>query len=117
MIIKNAQKLNGAFRKSIAAAERCQIERSRTRERLTNFRLMLQSYGLARRRSRRMASIAQLVRAPDCGSGGRGFKPLCSPHKIKLFAALCRLLTFSLTVSTARRRAATKFVDHRAPLC
>ena len=25
------------------------------------------------------ASIAQLVRAPDCGSGGPGFKPRCSP--------------------------------------
>ena len=24
---------------------------------------------------RRVAAIAQLVRAPDCGSGGRGFEP------------------------------------------
>lgn len=27
-----------------------------------------------------MADIAQLVRAPDCGSGGRGFEPHYSPH-------------------------------------
>jgi hypothetical protein len=26
-----------------------------------------------------VASIAQLVRAPDCGLGGRGFEPRCSP--------------------------------------
>ena len=30
-------------------------------------------------RPTRMASIAQLVRAPDCDSGGRGFETLCSP--------------------------------------
>ena len=29
-----------------------------------------------------MVSIAQLVRAPDCGSGGRGFESHYSPHKI-----------------------------------
>ncbi len=27
-----------------------------------------------------MVGIAQLVRAPDCGSGGRGFDSHCSPH-------------------------------------
>ena len=27
-----------------------------------------------------MAGVAQLVRAPDCGSGGRGFEPHHSPH-------------------------------------
>ncbi len=26
-----------------------------------------------------MEVVAQLVRAPDCGSGGRGFEPLLSP--------------------------------------
>lgn len=26
------------------------------------------------------ASLAQLVRAPGCGSGGRGFNPHSSPH-------------------------------------
>jgi hypothetical protein len=25
--------------------------------------------------------VAQLVRAPDCGSGGRGFEPRLSPFK------------------------------------
>ena len=29
-----------------------------------------------------MVSIAQLVRASDCGSEGRGFDPHCSPHQI-----------------------------------
>ena len=28
-----------------------------------------------------MAGLAQLVRAPGCGSGGRGFDPHSSPHK------------------------------------
>jgi hypothetical protein len=27
-----------------------------------------------------MAGIAQLVRAPDCGSGGRGFETHYPPH-------------------------------------
>jgi hypothetical protein len=27
-----------------------------------------------------MANIAQLVRAPGCGSGGRGFEPHYSPQ-------------------------------------
>ena len=29
-----------------------------------------------------MVSVAQLVRAPDCGSGGRGFESHHSPNKI-----------------------------------
>ena len=29
-----------------------------------------------------MVSIAQLVRASDCGSEGRGFDPHCSPQQI-----------------------------------
>ena len=32
--------------------------------------------------TRSMASIAQLVRAPDCDSGGRGFETLCSPYPL-----------------------------------
>ena len=28
-----------------------------------------------------MVGVAQLVRAPDCGPGGRGFKSLLLPHK------------------------------------
>ena len=31
-----------------------------------------------------MAGIAQLVRASVCGTEGRGFKPLFSPHYINL---------------------------------
>ena len=30
-----------------------------------------------------MVGVAQLVRAPDCGSGGRGFKSHHSPKKSK----------------------------------
>lgn len=29
-----------------------------------------------------MVDVAQLVRAPGCGPGGRGFKPHHSPHNI-----------------------------------
>ena len=32
------------------------------------------------KRTRTMAAIAQLVRAPDCGSGGRGFESHWSPQ-------------------------------------
>ena len=28
-----------------------------------------------------MVVVAQLARAPDCGSGGRGFEPLLSPKR------------------------------------
>ena len=28
-----------------------------------------------------MVIVAQLVRVPDCGSGGRGFEPRLSPKK------------------------------------
>ena len=34
----------------------------------------------ARRKNRNMVGIAQLVRAPDCGSGCRGFESLYPPH-------------------------------------
>ncbi len=36
--------------------------------------------GLADNLARAMVGIAQSVRAPDCGSGGRGFEPHCPPH-------------------------------------
>jgi hypothetical protein len=32
---------------------------------------------------RPVVAVAQLVRAPDCGSGGRGFKSLPPPHPIQ----------------------------------
>ena len=32
-------------------------------------------------RLRNMVVVAQLARAPDCGSGGRGFEPLHSPKR------------------------------------
>jgi hypothetical protein len=31
-----------------------------------------------------MVGVAQLVRAPDCGSGGRGFETRHSPHTFSL---------------------------------
>src|ERR1051325_1490875 len=34
-----------------------------------------------------MAGIAQSVRAPDCGSGGRGFEPRCPPFTSQEFRA------------------------------
>ena len=36
-----------------------------------------------------MVGIAQLVRAPVCGTGGRGFESLYSPH-ISLFVLIVR---------------------------
>ena len=33
-----------------------------------------------------MVIVAQLVRAPDCGSGGRGFEPRPSPGKQPVYA-------------------------------
>ena len=32
-----------------------------------------------------MAGVAQLVRAPDCGPGGREFDSLCPPHYLKIY--------------------------------
>ena len=32
-----------------------------------------------------MVIVAQLARAPDCGSGGRGFESHLSPHKKATF--------------------------------
>ena len=44
-----------------------------------------------------MVAVAQLVRAPDCGSGGRGFDPHQSPiTKIDLVLILY-LLTLNMT--------------------
>ena len=40
-----------------------------------------------------MAGVAQLVRAPDCGSGGRGFKTRHSPHRIPWFQEIHQTLT------------------------
>ena len=44
-----------------------------------------------------MVPVAQLVRAPGCGSGGRGFDPHQAPHrkesgKICPFWACCRVI-------------------------
>ena len=35
-----------------------------------------------------VVAVAQLVRAPDCGSGGRGFKSLQPPHFSQGFQSL-----------------------------
>ena len=36
-----------------------------------------------------MVIVAQLVRAPDCGSGGRGFETPHSPHKAHFLLKMC----------------------------
>lgn len=36
-----------------------------------------------------MVIVAQLVRAPDCGSGGRGFETPHSPHFKHIFKRKC----------------------------
>ena len=53
-----------------------------------------------------MVDVAQLVRAPGCGPGGRGFDPLHSPHeanpvivKITGFVIFLRLITYFLKSS------------------
>ena len=38
-----------------------------------------------------MVVVAQLVRAPLCGRGGRGFKSLLPPHSCVLFKSYIRL--------------------------
>ena len=43
-----------------------------------------------------MVSIVQLVRAPDCGSGGRGFESLYSPHLLKCGLAGSRFVFLPL---------------------
>ena len=40
--------------------------------------------GEARRSGTHVAIVAQLVRAPVCGTGGRGFEPHRSPHFLQL---------------------------------
>ena len=39
-----------------------------------------------------MVGVAQLVRAPDCGSGGRGFETRHSPHIPVLRKAMIKSL-------------------------
>ena len=48
-------------------------------------------------KDREMVGIAQLVRAPDCGSGGRGFEPHYLPKKRKPFA-MQRVFIFNYSV-------------------
>ncbi len=43
--------------------------------RLADFKSILNRCKIAK-----MVIVAQLVRAPDCGSGGRGFEPHLSPN-------------------------------------
>jgi hypothetical protein len=42
-----------------------------------------------------MVVLAQLVRAPDCGSGGRGFEPHILPSKASLYERLFLFLVFA----------------------
>ena len=44
-----------------------------------------------------VVAVAQLVRAPDCGSGGRGFKSLQPPHFSQGFQSLEWTLPSNIT--------------------
>lgn len=46
-----------------------------------------------------MVGIAQSVRAPDCGSGGRGFESLYPPHKIISSVLLESTMGYSVMVT------------------
>ena len=47
-----------------------------------------------------MVNVAQLVRAPDCGSGGRRFKPGLSPENATLLVAFSFSLYTQITYMT-----------------
>ena len=49
-----------------------------------------------------MADVAQLVRAPACGAGGRGFKSHHSPHR-DYYTKTPSSVSFSLLIITAGR--------------
>ena len=44
-----------------------------------------------------VVAVAQLVRAPDCGSGGRGFKSLQPPHFSQGFQSLEWIVPSNIT--------------------
>ncbi len=45
-----------------------------------------------------VVGIAQLVRAPDCGPGGREFDPLCPPHLILLHWGVAKWLRHRILI-------------------
>ncbi len=49
-----------------------------------------------------MVGIAQLVRASDCGSEGRGFEPHCLPQKIKAFSEIAKGFFYRLMLHFSR---------------
>src|SRR5688572_30836178 len=54
------------------------------------------------KRSKHMVNVAQLVRAPDCDSGGRGFEPHLSPATMKAFVRRF-FLSFTFTFLSRRQ--------------
>ena len=46
--------------------------------------------------------VVQLVRAPDCGSGGRGFEPLLPPRNKSLQQSRCRDISFPKPIPDRR---------------
>ncbi len=58
-----------------------------------------------------MVDIAQLVRAPDCGSGGRGFESHYPPHEIPLFCLLTKEGYFNSI------RLAASFIGFASDIC
>ena len=54
-----------------------------------------------------MVSVAQLVRASDCGSEGRGFEPHYSPQKLyESTAFFCYLVALTEKLSHKQERSA-----------
>ena len=65
-----------------------------------------------------MVGIAQLVRVPGCGPGGRGFEPHYSPHFFLLFAGTlgCRQAARHGTLTPAFARFESCHPSHFDPL-
>ena len=65
-----------------------------------------------------MVDIAQLVRVPGCGPGGRGFEPHYSPHFFLLFAGTlgCRQAARHGTLTPAFARFESCHPSHFDPL-
>src|SRR4051812_23984809 len=63
-----------------------------------------------RNEQRPMVAVAQLVRAPDCGSGGCGFNSRQSPLTVR--GSIDRAIARSVS---RRFRSVAQLVEHRSP--
>lgn len=62
---------------------------------------------------KRMVVVAQLVRAPGCGPGGRGFEPRLPPHFY--FAYYQRLTTFDKVAETPPKHLLSQILYRKSP--